>query len=91
MMGIKLVRAVMAEYRLGEVDFFTSRFQEHLKARVDCIKRLSKAGVNKRAIARVMRRDRSTIIYWLSPDQQERKKSRMVANRKRATELRVAA
>ncbi|MBR1122127.1 hypothetical protein JQ628_11430 [Bradyrhizobium lablabi] len=85
MKGYKLVRSVMAEHRLGEEDFFKSKRQEHLSARIDAIKRLKAAGLNHCEIALVMRRDRSTVRYWLKPDMRARKIYRVATSRRRST------
>jgi hypothetical protein len=74
MKGYAIVRAVMAERRLGKEDFFHSKFPEHVKARRIAIKRLHEAGLNKSEIGRAVQRTQCTIRYWLSKEVRERKR-----------------
>ncbi len=67
MRGISIVKAVMAERRIGQKDFWgASRLPRHVKARALAIKRLRSAGLNKAEIGRAVRRDESTVRYWLN-------------------------
>lgn len=68
MKGDDIVKAFMAEYRIGTEDLFRSRFAEHTTLREKCIRRLRGAGVGVNATARAMQCDAATIRYWMDRD-----------------------
>jgi hypothetical protein len=70
--GQEIVNAVMAKHRVGPKDFFgPSRFAHVVAARRAATLRLQADGMRVPMIARVMRRDRSSVRYWLRPDYRE--------------------
>jgi hypothetical protein len=79
-----IVASVMAKHMIGAKDFYGVSQVVHLvKARRAAIMQLSAAGFKVPMIAKVMRRDRSTVRYWLRPDCRSRRVN--YANAKRAT------
>lgn len=69
MKGQAIIEAVMAKHRVGPKDFFGAGWPAHVvAARKAAALRLHAAGFRVPAIARVMRRDRSSVRYWLRPD-----------------------
>ncbi len=73
MKGRAIIRDVMQSRRIGVKDFFGASRMTHLvNARRIAIMRLKKAGFNDAAIARLMKRNYSTVRYWLRPDYRQR-------------------
>lgn len=84
MTGQEIIAAVMTQHRVGPKDFFGVGQAAHLvDARRAAIIRLKRAGWKVPMIAQVMRRDRSTVRYWLRPDYQARRVN--YASQRRAT------
>ena len=71
--GQRLIEAFMLMHRIGEKDFFESKFPEHLALRVEAIRLLHDAGLSRSEIGYAVRRDDSTIGYWLNGDIRKRK------------------
>lgn len=72
MKGADIIKAVMVERGIGEADFFTSRFPEHVDARRVAILRMVELGFNTSKISRLMHRSRTVVRYWSSPQERER-------------------
>ena len=73
MIGRAIIMDVMKTRNIGSKDFFGSSRMTHLvKARRSAILRLKEAGFNSAAIARLMKRNYSTIQYWTHPNYRER-------------------
>lgn len=66
MTAAEIVRAVMAERKVGEADFFTSAMRRHVRSRMIAVDRLRVAGFTKAEIAVAIRRSPSAIGYWLN-------------------------
>lgn len=76
MKGWEVIKAVMDERGIGEPDFFTSRFAEHVDARRVAILRMKDLGFNTSKISRLMHRSRTVVRYWSSPEERERMNSK---------------
>jgi hypothetical protein len=63
-----IIKTVMAECRVGKVDFATSMLPHHVKARATAIQRLSAAGVSELNISRIMGVHPTTVAYWKRPN-----------------------
>jgi hypothetical protein len=75
MKGKAIIKAILREHHVSADDFFGSghaRFVVY--ARVDAIQRMNDLGMNGHAIARIMKRNHSTIFYWLRPEYRARRK-----------------
>jgi hypothetical protein len=79
MKGRQIIRAVMAERKIGPKDFFGSRFPEHVAARRDAITRMHEAGFNHAAIGRLMSRHETTIWYWVDAKGRAKKNTARLA------------
>lgn len=77
--GLTLLKELMAKHRIG-VDLFESNFEIHRTIRLEIIRELHAAGLNRHEIGRLLHRDPSTISYWLTPGRREK---RMEAMRRR--------
>lgn len=75
MIGRAIIEDVMRHYKIQPSVFFGNRRGVHrvTKARRIAIGRLKDAGFNSAAIARLMKRNYSTIQYWLHPEYRERR------------------
>jgi hypothetical protein len=70
-----IIKAVLTDHSLCAEDFFGSSRQPYLvTARMDCARRMKDAGYEFAAIARYMKRNPTTVLYYLSPDMRGRKK-----------------
>lgn len=75
------IEQVIAEHRLHRDDFFGRYRDTHLvAARRDAARRLTALGFSSPMIARIMKRNRTTILGYL-PHLQETKKARYAAKR----------
>lgn len=62
----EIISSVLAKHRVDPLDFFsTSRDCDLTEARRDAARQLSEAGFTHTRIAKLLRRDRSTIDYYL--------------------------
>ena len=76
MTGQEIIDRIMAERRVGPKDFFSrTRLPHAVKARRDAIKALKAAGMSNADVARLMRRDPSTVSYWAAPGRRARRKA----------------
>jgi len=76
MIGKAIVKQVILESGIGSKDFFgTSRTRHLVRARRKAIKRLKAAGFSDAATARIMKRNVSTVQYWLHPEYRERSRA----------------
>lgn len=84
MRGQSLLRHIMAELLIGKVDFYTSRLYNNAEKRGEAMRRLHAAGLNSYEIARLVRRDHTTVLYWIRPGvRQRRKRAMTIYNRSR--------
>jgi hypothetical protein len=75
-----IVLTVCAEYLVSPADFFSHRTDRRfVRCRVEAIRRLRAAGFSQAAIARLVKREYSTVRYWLHPKYRERRKVRQLA------------
>jgi len=73
MKGHAIIKDVMQRRRIGVKDFFgTSRMTHLVDARRVAIRRLQAAGFDNAAVARLMKRNYSTIQYWTHPNYRKR-------------------
>lgn len=70
-----IINAVLADRNICADDFY-SRFRDphFVAARMDCARRLRDAGYEYAAIGRFMKRNPTTILYYLNEDMRARKK-----------------
>jgi len=73
MKGDRFIKAFMRMKLVGERDFFVSRSPEYVALRAEAILLLNEAGVRQSDIARAVRRDPTTISYWLNEAKRKRK------------------
>ncbi len=70
MKGRAIIRGVCAHFRIEPADFFGKRRHPCLvHARHIAIQQMTAAGMRQAAIARLMKRDHSTIRYWQAHDE----------------------
>ena len=88
-----VIRAVMAEHRIGEKDFYLSNSSHFVKARVAAIKRLSSDGLSAAMVARAMKMHKSSIEYHIYPNRNARQlaQSRAHSRLRRSAKLLQAA
>lgn len=72
----QMVAAYMERQRIGRVDLFESKFPEHVAKRKALIIALNNLGLTISENARMMRCARSTIKYWLIPEDRSRRLER---------------
>lgn len=69
-----IVLTVCRELKIHPTEFFGNKRERRLSAaRRIAIERLKAAGFNNAAVARLMKRNYSTIQYWLHPEYRERR------------------
>lgn len=75
-----IVLTVCREHRVRPDEFFSRRTdRKFVRCRVEAIKRLREAGFSQAGIARMVRREYSTVRYWLHPEYRERRRERCSA------------
>lgn len=80
MKGRAIIRAVMAERKIGPKDFFgSSHLAHHVAARREAITRLHAAKFTNAAIGRMMNRHDTTIWYWVDREGRQRKNAARLA------------
>lgn len=73
--GKSIIRDVLKEHQICADDFFGIRRDKHLTlARTDAAKRLHEAGYDWSSIARMMRRNHSTVRYYVLSTHRDRKR-----------------
>ncbi len=73
-MSESIVLTVCRELRVHQNEFFGPGSDRRLtKARRIAIKKLQEAEFNNKAIARLIRRNYSTVQYWLHPEYRKRR------------------
>lgn len=81
-----IVPDVCKTFGISREEFYARRrTPELIEARCAAIWALRNAGMSTKAIARMVKRDHTTICYWLHPEWRERK--REVMRRRRAGRL----
>lgn len=76
MKGKAIIKDVLLDRDLTADEFFgRSAVREIVRARVEAIQRMNAAGMTNAAIARLMRRDHTTISYWLRADRRAFRKA----------------
>lgn len=71
----QIIADVLRNHRLGRVEFFgRSRFDELCAARKDAARRLRDAGFTTGHIARILRRERTTILHYFGEAMAQRKR-----------------
>jgi len=79
--GKQIISAVLLDHGLHPDDFFGYARDQHLiKARMECAERLSAAGYNASEIARMMKRNHTTILNYF-PKLRDTKNGRYLKNR----------
>ena len=79
--GKQIISAVLLDHGLHPDDFFGYARDQHLiKARMECAERLSAAGYNASEIARMMKRNHTTILNYF-PKLRDAKNGRYLKNR----------
>lgn len=78
-----IVIQVCQAYEIQPTEFFDPRKRERrlVRARLHAIIRLRDAGFSMAGIARAMRRDYSTIRYWMRPQMRSYKRREAIAHR----------
>lgn len=72
MRGQTLLRAFMKANLVGPKDFFGSKKAHHVALRFEAMQLLYEAGLRKVEISRIIRRDETTVGYWLIKGKRER-------------------
>lgn len=76
-----IVLTVCEQHQISPAAFFgKGRTQKLSHARRDAIVALSAAEFGTQAIARLIKRDTSTVIYWLNQTSRDRRKLRLCVN-----------
>lgn len=88
MRGKRLLRILMTERSIGWRDLIASRIPEHVAKRVDIIIHLKAEGLSISDIARLLDRDHTSVMHWVTPGRRERRLARM---REYTRERRAAA
>jgi IS30 family transposase len=74
MTGREIIKGVLVRSGIGPKDFFgKSRVTHLVRARAAAIKQMRETGMSNATIARVMKRDYSTIRYWAHPEYRRRR------------------
>ena len=73
--GKSIIRDVLSEHQICADDFFGLRRDKHLTlARTDAAKRLHAAGYDWSSMARIMKRNHSTVRYYVLSSHRDRKR-----------------
>lgn len=74
MRGRDVIKAILAERGISADEFFgRTRLAHVVEARRDAIEQMRALGMGRPLIARIMRRNESTINYWSIPGLRERR------------------
>ena len=80
-MNRSIVLTVCEQHQISPAAFFgNGRTRKLSHARRDAIGALSDAGFGTHAISRLVKRDTSTVIYWLNQTSRDRRKLRLRTN-----------
>jgi len=72
MRGQTLLNAFMKANLVGPKDFFGSKKAHHVALRFEAMQLLYESGLRKIEISRIIRRDETTVGYWLIKGKRER-------------------
>jgi hypothetical protein len=82
-LAVKIVNAVIAEFKIARRDLASSKFPEHVRIRKIAIRRVGAAGMNLCQIGRAVGCNRATARYWLDREYRERAKVQRIARHQR--------
>lgn len=86
----QIIKQVLKDHLLGAEDFFSrQRIGCYVAARMDAAKRLQAVGFSVNQIARFMRRNNTTIAYYLYPNIRQNRKDRKAKEWSRKVVLRI--
>jgi len=76
MKGKAIIKGVLLDRDITADEFFgRGAEREIVRARVEAIQRMSAAGMTNAAIARLVKRDHTTVGYWLRPERRAHRKA----------------
>lgn len=87
-----IIKAVMREHLVGAQDFFGGcRIRRFTLARRAAAVRLSQTGLSRGVIARLMRREKTTIAYYINKEWRTKRKAAFSAyyHKQKAMEIRA--
>lgn len=86
-----VVRAVMAERKIGRNDFYNSRLPRHVRARVIAMERLRAMGFSARELAKYVKRTESVVRHSLNPEIRRNLHAARVQARRNTAEMQINA